>query len=67
MKVDAKLHAEILTRVKPLNLAPYSGFVYPTFNVQIGSDGKIKDIQLENKQTFIEQMLFYGKTYSFLN
>lgn len=67
VKVDAKLHAEILTRVKPLNLAPYSGFVYPTFNVQIGSDGKIKDIQLENKQTFIEQMLFYGKTYSFLN
>lgn len=67
VKVDAKLHAEVLARVKPLNLAPYSGFVYPTFNVQVGSDGKIKDIQLENKQTFIEQMLFYGKTYSFLN
>jgi dipeptidyl-peptidase-3 len=33
VKVDPKLHAEVLARVKPLNIAPYSGFVYPEFEL----------------------------------
>lgn len=66
VKVDKALHAEVLKRVKPLNIAPYSGFVYPIMVPVIDSKGKITDIRLENKQTFIEQMLYYGKTYGFL-
>jgi dipeptidyl-peptidase-3 len=66
VKVDQKAHAEVLRRVKPLNIAPYNGFVYPVFVPVMDHDGKIKDIKLENKQTFIEQMLYYGKNHSFL-
>ncbi|MGV3611214.1 MAG: dipeptidyl-peptidase 3 family protein [Fluviicola sp.] len=66
VKVDQKIHAEVLKRVKPLNIAPYNGFVYPVFVPVMDHTGKIKDIKLENKQTFIEQMLYYGKNHSFL-
>lgn len=66
VKVDKKVHAEVLRRVKPLNIAPYSGFVYPVFVPIMNDEGKIKDIKLENKQGFIEQMLYYGKNHSFL-
>lgn len=66
VKVDPKTHAEVLKRVKPLNIAPYNGFVYPIFVPVMDSKGKIKDIRMENKQNFIEQMLYYGKNNSFL-
>ena len=66
VKVDQTLHAEVLKRVKPLNIAPYNGFVYPIFVEVRDQNGKLTDIRLENKQTFIEQMLYYGKHYSFL-
>ncbi|AEA45570.1 dipeptidyl-peptidase 3 family protein [Fluviicola taffensis] len=66
VKVDSKIHAEVLKRVKPLNIAPYNGFVYPVFVPIMDHTGKIKDIKLENKQNFIEQMLYYGKNNSFL-
>lgn len=66
VKVDPKVHAQVLSRVKPLNIAPYSGFVYPTFTPIMDSKDKIIDIKLENKQGFIEQMLYYGKNTSFL-
>lgn len=65
VKVDPKLHAEVLNRVKPLNIAPYNGFVYPTFNPILNEKGEMIDIKLENNQNFIEQMLYYGKNYSF--
>lgn len=66
VKVDQAIHKEVLKRVKPLDLAPYSGFVYPVFVPVTNAKGEITDIKLENKQTFVEQMLYYGKTYSFL-
>jgi len=66
VKVDKAIHKEVLKRVKPLNIAPYNGFVYPVFVPVTNAKGEITDIRIENKQTFVEQMLFYGKTYSFL-
>lgn len=67
VQVDKTIHEEVLRRVKPLNIAPYSGFVYPTFKLTIDKAGNIQNIELENTQTFIEQMLEYGKTYGFLD
>jgi dipeptidyl-peptidase-3 len=67
VKVDAKIHKEVLDRVKSLNLAPYNGFVNPIFVPSLDANGDIIDIKIENKQTFVEQMLYYGKTYGFLN
>lgn len=66
VKVDAKIHQEVLKRVKPLNLAPYNGFVNPIFVPVLDKAGKITDIRIENKQTFVEQMLYYGKNYATL-
>ncbi|OGS80110.1 MAG: dihydrofolate reductase [Candidatus Fluviicola riflensis] len=66
VKVDKAIHKEVLKRVKPLNLAPYNGFVYPVFVPVTNKKGEITDIRIENKQSFLEQMLYYGKTYSFL-
>ncbi|MES2555057.1 MAG: dihydrofolate reductase [Bacteroidota bacterium] len=66
VKVDKSIHKEVLKRVKPLNLAPYNGFVYPVFVPIKNKKGEITDIRVENKLSFLEQMLYYGKTYSFL-
>jgi dipeptidyl-peptidase-3 len=65
VKVNKSIHAEVLKRVKPLNLAPYNGFVHPIYVPVLDSKGEIIDIKIENKQTFVEQMLYYGKEYSF--
>ncbi len=66
VKVNKAIHKEVLKRVKPLNIAPYSGFVYPIFVPVTDAKGEITDIKIENKQGFVEQMLYYGKNYSFL-
>lgn len=66
VKVDRKLHEEVLSRVKPLDIAPYSGFVNPVLVPVKNEAGEITDIKIENTQSFIEQMLYYGKNYSFL-
>ncbi|MBI1837496.1 MAG: dihydrofolate reductase [Flavobacteriia bacterium] len=65
VKVNKAIHAEVLKRVKPLNLAPYNGFVHPIYVPIRNNKGAIIDIKIENKQTFVEQMLYYGKEYSF--
>lgn len=68
VKVDQKLHKEVLDRVKPLNLAPYRGFVNPILvPVTEGDSDEIIDIKIENKQTFVEQMLYYSKLYGNLD
>ncbi len=67
VKVDQEIHKEVLERVAPLDLAPYSGFVYPIFVPEKDENGAITDIKIENKQSFVEQMLYYGKTYGILD
>jgi dipeptidyl-peptidase-3 len=67
MKVDRTIHKEVLERVKPLNIAPYSGFVNPVFVPVKNKNGEITNIKIENNQSFVEQMLYYGKTYGILN
>ncbi|HLP54317.1 MAG TPA: hypothetical protein VK151_04775 [Fluviicola sp.] len=66
VKVNRAIHKEVLKRVKPLNLAPYNGFVYPVFVPVKNKNGELIDIRIENKLSFVEQMLYYGSTYSFL-
>lgn len=67
VKVDYALHKEVLERVKPLNIAPYSGFVNPTLVPITNKKGEITDIKISYDKTFVEQMLEYGKKYSFLD
>ena len=67
VKVNLAIHKEVLERVKPLDLAPYNGFVNPVFIPKTNAKGEIIDIKIENTQKFEEQMLYYGKKYGFLD
>ena len=65
VKVDQKIHQEVLERSTPLNIAPYNGFVNPVLEA-VEENGEIVDIKINYNQGFIEQMLFYGNQYNFL-
>ena len=65
VKVDPKLHAEMLERYAKLNLAPYSGFINPEYEPVL-KDGEIIDIKVNYPSDFTRQMLEYAHKYSFL-
>jgi dipeptidyl-peptidase-3 len=66
VKIDQKLHAEVLDRYAKLNLAPYTGFVNPILVPVYGTEGKITDVTVQYADDYLGQMLYYGKNYSFL-
>ncbi|WPR73288.1 dihydrofolate reductase [Flavobacterium sp. NG2] len=66
VKVDQKLHAEVLERNKQFTSAPYSGFVNPVLVPKVNAKGEIIGIEVKQPKTFAEQMLFYSKKFSFL-
>ena len=66
VKVDPELHEEVLRRVAPLNIAPYSGFVNPRLVPVTDENGEITDVKVEYPDSFVEQMLEYAEKYSFL-
>ena len=66
VKVDQKLHAEILSRYEKLNLAPYTGFVNPKLIPVFNTIGEITDVEVEYVNDYLGQMLEYGRDYSFL-
>ncbi|HOW86412.1 MAG TPA: dihydrofolate reductase [Candidatus Aminicenantes bacterium] len=65
VQVDPELHKEVLERYAKLNLAPYAGFVNPVYTPVV-EDGKIVDVKIDLTEGYIEQMLRYGRDYSFL-
>ncbi len=65
VKVDRALHSEVLARYKPLNVKPYRGFIQPRL-VPVMEGDKLTDVKLEYPTSFFEQMMEYGKKYSFL-
>lgn len=66
VKVNQEIHSEVLARVKPLNIPPYSGFVNPVLVPELDEDGKIIDVKVTYVSSFKEQMLAYAKDFSFL-
>jgi dipeptidyl-peptidase III len=66
VKVNPILHKEVLTRAEKLSIAPYGGFINPKLVPVIDNKGEITDIKVEYPADFVEQMLFYGKEFSFL-
>ncbi len=66
VKVDPKLHAEILERYKKLNIAPYKGFVNPVYQLVTDNKGNITDVKLDYTEGYIEQMTRYSKEHSWL-
>lgn len=66
VKVDPALHKEVLARFKPLNIAPYSGFINPVLKAVKDDEGNITDVKVEYPTDFVQQMLNYDKNYGFL-
>jgi len=66
VQVDQELHKEVLERYAKLNLAPYSGFINPVYTPVV-VDGKIADVKISYDEGYVEQMLRYGRDYSFLH
>jgi dipeptidyl-peptidase-3 len=67
VKVDQKIHAEVLERNKQFTSAPYSGFVNPVLVPETNDDGEITAIKVTQPDSFVGQMLDYAEKYSFLS
>jgi len=65
VQVDQELHKEVLERYAKLHLAPYSGFVNPVYTPVV-ENGKIVDVKVSYGEGYVEQMMRYGRDYSFL-
>jgi len=64
VKVDAKLHTEVLERYRALHLAPYKGFVNPVYTPETDGEGNIIDVKISYAEGYAEQMLRYSRDYS---
>ena len=67
VKIDPRLHEEILERYKKLNLAPYKGFVNPVMRLVKNAQGEVTDVTLDYTEGYAAQMLRYSRDYSYLN
>ncbi len=65
VKVDPKIHAQVLERYKKLGISPYSGFIQPRL-VPVKSGDEITDIKIEYPTDFAGQQLEYSEHYGFL-
>ena len=63
VKVDAKLHAQILERYKKLDLAPYKGFINPRYELERNAAGEVIDIHAIYGEPYDQQMLRYSRDY----
>ena len=66
VKVDEKIHKEVLERSKQFNSAPYGGFINPKYSLVNNEKGEITDVVIEYPNDFTTQMMEYAKDYSFL-
>lgn len=70
VKVDQRLHKEVLDRYATLDIAPYKGFVNPVYVAVDGNgnptsdEDKITDVIVTYEEGYIPQMLRYSKDYS---
>lgn len=63
VKVDPKLHQEVLDRYAKLHIAPYKGFVNPVYK-PVFENGEIVDVTVDYSEDYIPQMLRYSRDYS---
>ncbi len=60
VKVDDRLHREVLSRYEALGVAPYAGFINPEYK-PVEKDGKIVDVEIVYPGDFLTQMMEYGE------
>ena len=66
VKIDPKLHKEVIERNAALNIEPYGGFVNPEYELVTDADGNVVDVKITYPANYVEQHLYYAKEYSFL-
>ena len=67
VKVDPNIHNEVLERYSHLNIAPYKGFVNPTYTLVIeekDDEAVVVDVKITHGEDYINQMLRYSRDYS---
>lgn len=64
VKVDPKLHKQVLDRYAHLNVAPYKGFVNPVYAPVTDADGEIIDVNISYAEDYVPQMLRLSRDYS---
>lgn len=65
VKIDKELHKQVIERYTKLDLRAYGGFVNLEMEAIRNGKGEITDYKLQYPESFLSQMLHYGKTYSF--
>ena len=66
VKVDPKLHKEVLERYSKLDIPPYRGFINPVYTPVYDDKGEIVDIRLTYGETYPEQMLRLSRDFTTL-
>lgn len=67
VKVDQKIHAEVLKRNEAFKSKPYRGFVNPVLVPDMDATAnEITNIKVMQPEAFDNQMLYYAKNYSHL-
>ena len=66
VKVDPKLHKEVLERISKLNIPPYRGFVNPVYVVTYDDKGNITDVTLDYTEGYVDQQLRLSRDFSTL-
>lgn len=60
VRVDDRLHREVLERYQKLGVAPYAGFINPEYRPVMLGD-RITDVEIIYPGDFLQQMLAYGE------
>lgn len=66
VKIDRKLHKEVLDRYAKLDIPPYRGFVNPVFTPVFNEKGEIVDVTIDYSEGYVDQMLRLSRDYSTL-
>ena len=66
VKVDPKLHKEVLDRYSTLDIPPYRGFINPVYVPVYDDRGNIIDINLTYGENYIDQMLRLSRDFTTL-
>ncbi len=64
VKVDQKLHKEVLDRFSKLDIPPYRGFINPVYTPVTNDKGEIVDVTISYPENYVEQMLRLSRDYS---
>lgn len=64
VKVDPKLHKEVIKRFSTLDIPPYRGFINPVYTAVYDLEGNITDVTISWPETYVEQMMRLSNEYS---